>query len=90
MGLSVRTGVCLYVRVYVLWISGWLGRDLVEMNWRVRCADGCSFGCWGFFWVCMYCNGVRAQVCVPLCNVALCVVTQSNRESECLLQLFKT
>lgn len=79
MGPSVRTGVCLYVRVYVSRISGWLGRDLVEMNWRVRCADGCAFGCFFVvFLVCMYCNRVCARVCVPLCNVALCVVTRSN------------
>lgn len=78
MGPSVRTGVCLYVRVYVSRISGWLGRDLVEMNWRVRYADGCAFGCFVFFLVCVYCNGVRAHFCGPSCNVALCVVTRSN------------
>lgn len=77
MGLSVYRCVFVHLCVCVWRISGWLGWDLVEMNWWV-----CGVDVWMFGIFVQSARTVSVYVCVsPLC-VSLCVVTRSNGESE--------
>lgn len=71
--------MCLCERAYVWRISGWLGEDLVEMNWWLWRADGCVFGCFSSR---LYCNARAPCETASLCSDLTALQTQRSAHSR--------